>query len=157
ENGYVFGRGSLDNKFDVSMVVSTLAYLKRSGWKPGRDVVLALSGDEETDMLSTRKLAEELKGAELVLNDDAGGGILSQQNQPIVYGIQAAEKVYADFALTVTDAGGHSSRPGKANAIYQLAHALERVERYEFPAMQNEITRAYFKGSAKNAAPELAE
>jgi carboxypeptidase PM20D1 len=157
ENGYVFGRGSVDNKFDVSMVVATLAHLKRSGWKPRRDVVLALSGDEETAMASTRKLAEELKGAELVLNDDAGGGLLSEQNQPTIYSIQAAEKVYADFTLTVTDAGGHSSRPGKTNAIYQLARALERVEHYEFPAMQNEITRAYFQASAKSAPKELAE
>jgi len=157
EKGYVFGRGSVDNKFDVSMVTATLAHLKHSGWKPGRDVVLALSGDEETEMMSTRKLAQELKGAELVLNADAGGGLLSEENQPIIYGIQAAEKVYADFTLTVTDAGGHSSRPGKANAIYQLARALERLERYEFPAMQNEITRAYFEASAKNVAPELAD
>jgi acetylornithine deacetylase/succinyl-diaminopimelate desuccinylase-like protein len=157
ENGYVFGRGSVDNKFDVSMVTATLAHLKHSGWKPGRDVVLALSGDEETDMTSTRKLAQELKGAELVLNDDAGGGLLSEDGKPIIYGIQAAEKVYADFTLTVTDAGGHSSRPGKANAIYQLARALERVEGYQFPAMQNEITRAYFEASAKNAAPPLAD
>jgi acetylornithine deacetylase/succinyl-diaminopimelate desuccinylase-like protein len=157
ENGYVFGRGSVDNKFDVSMLTATLAHLKRSGWKPGRDVILALSGDEETEMTSTRKLAQELKGAELVLNDDSGGGLLSEDGKPIIYGIQAAEKVYADFTLTVTDAGGHSSRPGKANAIYQLARALERIERYEFPPMQNEITRAYFAASAKNAAPALAD
>jgi carboxypeptidase PM20D1 len=156
ENGYVYGRGSLDNKFDVSMITATLAQLKRSGWKPARDLVLALSGDEETDMTSTRKLAQEIKGAELVLNGDAGGGLLSEDGRPIIFGIQAAEKVYADFTLTVTDAGGHSSRPGKANAIYQLARALERIERYEFPPMQNEITRAYFEASAKNAAPPLA-
>ncbi|HEU4627914.1 MAG TPA: M20/M25/M40 family metallo-hydrolase [Steroidobacteraceae bacterium] len=157
ENGYVFGRGSVDNKFDVSMVTATLAHLKRSGWKPRRDVVLALSGDEETEMASTRKLARELKDAELVLNDDSGGGLLSEDGKPIIYGIQAAEKVYADFTLTVTDAGGHSSRPGKANAIYQLARALERIERYEFPAMQNEITRAYFQASAATAAPPIAD
>jgi acetylornithine deacetylase/succinyl-diaminopimelate desuccinylase-like protein len=157
ENGYVFGRGSVDNKFDVSMLTATLAHLKRSGWKPGRDVILALSGDEETDMTSTRKLAQELQGTELLLNDDSGGGMLSEDGKPIIYGIQAAEKVYADITLTVTDAGGHSSRPGKANAIYQLARALERIERYQFPAMQNEITRAYFEASAKHVAPALAD
>jgi carboxypeptidase PM20D1 len=157
ENGYVFGRGSVDNKFDVSMVVATLANLKRSGWKPGRDILLALSGDEETEMASTRALAQEIKGAELVLNDDGGGGLLSAQGKPIVYGLQAAEKVYADFTLTVTDPGGHSSRPGKTNAIVQLARALDRISRYEFPPMQNEITRAYFKGSAPNVAGPVGE
>ena len=157
ENGYVFGRGSVDNKFDLSMIVATLAQLKRSGFKPKRDVVLALSGDEETQMASTRVLAQEIKGAELVLNGDGGGGLLSDDNQPIVYGIQAAEKVYADFTLTVTDPGGHSSRPGKTNAINQLARALERIAAYQFPPMQNEITRAYFTASAKTAAPDLAD
>jgi acetylornithine deacetylase/succinyl-diaminopimelate desuccinylase-like protein len=157
ENGYVFGRGAVDNKFDISMAMATLANLKRSGWKPGRDILLALSGDEETEMESTRKLAQEIKGAELVLNTDAGGGLLSEEGKPIVYSIQAAEKVYADFTLTVTDPGGHSSRPGKANAINQLARALGRIATYEFPAMQNEITRAYFKASARNAAGPVAE
>lgn len=157
ENGYVFGRGAVDNKFDVSMVVATLANLKRSGWKPGRDVVLALSGDEETDMASTRTLAQEIKGAELVLNDDGGGGLLSDDGKPIVYRIQAAEKVYADFILTVTDPGGHSSRPGKTNAIVQLARALDRIARYEFPVQHNEITQTYFKASAPNTPGPVGE
>jgi acetylornithine deacetylase/succinyl-diaminopimelate desuccinylase-like protein len=157
ENGYVFGRGSVDNKFDLSMIVATLAQLKRSGFKPKRDIVLALSGDEETDMASTRVLAQEIKGAELVLNGDGGGGLLSADNQPLVYGIQAAEKVYADFTLTVTDPGGHSSRPGKTNAINQLARALDKVANYQFPPMQNEITRAYFTATAKTAAQDLAD
>jgi acetylornithine deacetylase/succinyl-diaminopimelate desuccinylase-like protein len=157
ENGYVFGRGSVDNKFDLSMVVAVLAELKRSGFKPRRDVLLALSGDEETDMASTRVLAQQIKGAEMVLNGDGGGGLLSEDNQPLIYGIQAAEKVYADFTLTVTDPGGHSSRPGKTNAINQLAHALEKIASYQFPPMQNEITRAYFTASAKTAPKELAD
>ena len=146
EDGYVFGRGAVDNKFDVSMVTATLAHLKRSGWKPGRDVLLALSGDEETEMASTRKLAQDIKNAELVLNDDGGGGLLADDNTPIIYGIQAAEKTYADFTLTVTDPGGHSSRPGKTNAIYQLTRGLGRLADYQFPPMQNEITRAVFQG-----------
>lgn len=157
ENGYVFGRGSVDNKFDVSMVTATLANLKRSGWKPRRDILLALSGDEETQMASTRSLARLIKDAELVLNDDAGGGLLSEDGKPIIYGIQAAEKVYADFTLTVTNPGGHSSRPNRTNAIYQLAQALERISRYEFPPMQNEITRAYFEASATQVAKPTAD
>ena len=129
----MFGRGAVDNKFDVSMITATLANLKRSGWKPGRDVLFALSGDEETSMVSTRKLAQEIKNAELVLNDDGGGGLLAEDTgKPIVYGIQAAEKVYADFTLTMTDPGGHSSRPGKTNAINQLVRALQKIADYRF-------------------------
>jgi carboxypeptidase PM20D1 len=155
--GYVFGRGSVDNKFDISMVTVTLAHLKRSGWKPKRDILLALTGDEETEMASTKVLAQKIKNAELVLNADSGGGLLSEDGKPIVYGIQAAEKVYADFKLTVTDEGGHSSRPGKTNAINELAQALERIARYEFPAMQNPITRAYFQASAAKEAGPIGE
>jgi carboxypeptidase PM20D1 len=147
ENGYVFGRGSVDNKFELSIIVAEVAKLKREGWKPKRDVILAFSGDEETSMVTTRKLAQQFKNAELVLNGDAGGGLLSEEGQPVVYGLQAGEKSYADFRLTVTNAGGHSSRPGKVNAIYQLAQALDRIAAYQFPPMHNELTVAFFKES----------
>ena len=148
ENGYIYGRGAEDDKFDVSMVVTVLAKLRREGWKPGRDVILALSGDEETQQQTARKFAQDLKNAELVLNGDAGGGQLSEDGKPVGYGIQAAEKTYADFQIVVTNPGGHSSRPGKTNAIYQLAHDLERLEAYRFPAMTSEITMAGFKATA---------
>ena len=148
ENGYVFGRGSVDNKFDLSMAVAALAELRREGWKPGRDVILALSGDEETEMASTQKLAAQLKNAELVLNDDAGGGLLGEDGKPVIYQLQAGEKTFADFTLTVTDPGGHSSRPGATNAIVELAQALAKVGAYKFPAVQSELTTAYFKASA---------
>jgi carboxypeptidase PM20D1 len=147
ENGYVFGRGSVDNKFELSIIMAAVAKLKREGWKPKRDVILAFSGDEETSMVTTRKLAQQFKHAELALNGDAGGGLLSEEGQPVVYGLQAGEKSYADFKLTVTNPGGHSSRPGKVNAIYQLAQALERVAAYQFPPMRNELTTAFFKES----------
>lgn len=157
ENGYIFGRGSVDNKFEVSIIAATLAQLKRAGWQPRRDVILALSGDEETQMASTRKLANQFKHAEFALNGDAGGGLLSEDGLPVVYGLQAGEKTYADFKLTVTNPGGHSSRPGKHNAINQLAKALDRIAAYEFPAMQNELTRAYFKESLPKLSGPLAD
>jgi len=150
ENGYVFGRGAVDNKFDVSMMVATLANLRKSGWKPGRDVVLALSGDEETTMKTTAVLAQRLKGAELVLNIDGGGGGLTEDGKPISFGVQGAEKTYADFHLTVTDPGGHSSRPTPTNAIYRLAKALDKLEAYEWPTMSNDITRASLAASGSN-------
>jgi acetylornithine deacetylase/succinyl-diaminopimelate desuccinylase-like protein len=158
EKGYVYGRGSVDNKFDVAMTVATLAQLKKSGWKPRREVILALSGDEETSMTTTRKLAAQFKGvAEFALNGDAGGGLLSEEGKPVFYGIQAGEKTYADYTLTVTNPGGHSSRPGKTNAIVQLARALVRVGEYQFPVMTNELTQAYFKASAPNTPGPAGE
>lgn len=158
KNGYVYGRGSVDNKFDVSMMVATLIHLKQSGWKPRRDVVLALSGDEETSMTTTRKLAAQFKdAAEFALNGDAGGGLISEEGKPVFYGIQAGEKTYEDYTLTVTDPGGHSSRPGKTNAIVKLAQALGRVGAYQFPVLTNELTTAYFKASAPNTPGAAGE
>ena len=147
ENGYVFGRGAVDNKFELSIITAAVGKLKRQGWKPRRDVILAFSGDEETAMVTTRKLAQQFKNAELVLNGDAGGGLLSEEGQPVVYGVQAGEKSYADFKLTVTNPGGHSSRPGKVNAIYQLSQAVNRISSYQFPPLRNELTLAFFKES----------
>ncbi|MBS0362371.1 MAG: M20/M25/M40 family metallo-hydrolase, partial [Proteobacteria bacterium] len=117
ENGYVYGRGAIDDKFDVSMVVTVLGKLRKAGWTPGRDVILALSGDEETLQQTARVFAKEFKNAELVLTGDGGGGLLSEDGKPVFYGLQAAEKTYADFQIIVTNPGGHSSRPGKTNAI----------------------------------------
>jgi acetylornithine deacetylase/succinyl-diaminopimelate desuccinylase-like protein len=157
ENGYLFGRGAVDDKFDVSIVVTVLGKLKREGWKPGRDVVLALSGDEETMMQTARKLAQDLKGAELVLNGDGGGGELAEDGKPVVYGLQAGEKTYADFEITVTNPGGHSSRPGKVNAIYELGQDLAKLDAYRFPVMHNALTDAYFKASAPNTPGPAGE
>jgi acetylornithine deacetylase/succinyl-diaminopimelate desuccinylase-like protein len=139
------------------MVVTVFSKLKREGWKPGRDVILALSGDEETQQQTARKFAGDLKNAELVLNGDAGGGELSEDGKPEAYALQAAEKTYADFTVTVTDPGGHSSRPGSANAIYRMAQDLERLAAYRFPAMQSEITMAGFKATAPGKPGAIGE
>ena len=155
ENGYVYGRGSEDNKFDVSMMVATLARLKREGYKPKRDIILGLSGAEETDWASTQALAKKLEGAELVLNGDGGGGSLSRDGKPIFYGLQAGEKTYADYRLEVTDPGGHSSAPTGSNAIYRLAKGLGRVGAYTFAPMANELTTASLRYAAGQVGGEL--
>lgn len=155
ENGYVYGRGALDNKGDVAMVLAALLKLKRSGWTPGRDVILALSGDEEIGMETTRAMAAAFKDAELVLNSDAGGGELGEDGGPLVYSIQAGEKTYADYTLTVTDPGGHSSRPGRTNAIAGMSAALARIAAYRFPAQVSPLTRAYWAGSAARAPADI--
>ena len=127
ENGYIFGRGSEDNKFDIAMMVATMAQLKKDGFKPKRSIILLLSGDEETSMTTTRALAAKYKNAEFALNGDGGGGLIAEDGKPQYYGLQAGEKTYADFTLEVTNPGGHSSRPSGTNAIVQLANALAKV------------------------------
>ncbi|HWU77242.1 MAG TPA: M20/M25/M40 family metallo-hydrolase [Rhodanobacter sp.] len=143
ENGYLYGRGSADMKTGVVVLVETLIRLKHEGFKPSHDLILLLSGDEETAMASTRELARRYHDAEFLLNADAGGGTLdATTGKPVLYEIQAAEKTYADFRISLTSAGGHSSEPNNDNAIYRLARILDRVAAYQFPPMSNEITLA---------------
>lgn len=140
ENGYIWGRGASDMKYDLSTMVATLIQLRREGFKPSRDIVLLLSGDEETAMRTTAAMAEQHHDAELLLNVDGGGGSLSEEGKPMAFGIDGAEKTYADFEIGFTNPGGHSSAPRKVNAIYQLARALDKIGDYKFPAQTNEIT-----------------
>lgn len=157
ENGYIWGRGATDVKYDLSTMVATLIQLKRERFRPARDILLLLSGDEETNMKTTALLAEKYHDAEMLLNIDGGGGEIGEDGKAIIYGIQGAEKTYADFELTFTNPGGHSSTPGKVNAIYQLARALDRIAAHEFPAEINEITRAGFIAGAATADPQTAD
>jgi acetylornithine deacetylase/succinyl-diaminopimelate desuccinylase-like protein len=156
EGGWIYGRGAVDDKFDVSMVVTKLAQLRRQGWKPGRDVILALSGDEETTMATTAVLAKRLANGELVLNTDGGGGAL-KGGKPLPYGVQGAEKTYADFSVAFSDPGGHSSRPTPTNAIYRLARALDKIAAYRFPTLANEITRASLAAEGAETPGALGE
>ncbi|MCW3837087.1 M20/M25/M40 family metallo-hydrolase [Sphingomonas canadensis] len=157
ENGYIWGRGASDMKYDLSTMVATLLQLKREGFKPGRDILLLLSGDEETSMKTTAALADKFHDAELLLNIDGGGGEYDEAGKPIVFGVQGAEKTYADFELTFTNPGGHSSAPRRTNAIYSLSRALSRIGAYEFPAQIDEITRASLLAAAENAPAPLAD
>lgn len=145
ENGYMLGRGVEDVKFDVAAVIVTLKRLKTEGFKPATDIVLVLSGDEETAMVTTEKLAELYKHAGLVLNGDGGGGLLAEDGKPVAFFIQGAEKSYADYRVTFTNPGGHSSEPRADNAIYHLADAIKTIEGYTFPRQVNEIMREYLK------------
>jgi carboxypeptidase PM20D1 len=155
KNGYLFGRGVLDNKFDLSMIMATIVNLKKSGFKPNRDIILVFSGDEETTQDSTQTLTRLFPDAEFLLNGDAGGGAIGEDGRNIAYAIQAAEKTYADFEISVTDPGGHSSRPTGSNAIYTLAQAIDHIASYEFPVQSSELTRAFFRESAKHTPGDL--
>jgi carboxypeptidase PM20D1 len=155
ENGYLYGRGVLDNKFDLSMIITTIETLKKSGFKPKRDIILVFSGDEETAQASTATLTKLFPQAAFLLNGDAGGGSIGEDGKTIAYSIQAAEKTYADFEIGVTDSGGHSSRPTGRNAIYTMAQMLDRLAAFEFPVQSSDLTRAFFKESAKRTNGDL--
>jgi acetylornithine deacetylase/succinyl-diaminopimelate desuccinylase-like protein len=157
ENGYVYGRGALDNKFGVSTMIATLLWLRQEGFEPRRSIVLVLSGDEETTQATTAVLAQQLKNAELLLNSDAGGALLGDDGRPVVYQLQAAEKTYVDFEIGFTNPGGHSSRPSADNAIYSLARAITRISQLRFPPRTSELTLAYFRAAAPMTPGEAGE
>ena len=156
ENGYIWGRGASDMKYDLSTMVATLIELKREGFRPGRDILLLASGDEETAMKTTQALAEQFHDAELLINIDGGGGEIDESGKAVMFGLQGAEKTYADYELTFTDAGGHSSAPTKTNAIYALTRALGKIAAYQFPGEINEITRASFEAGLRTADAPMA-
>jgi acetylornithine deacetylase/succinyl-diaminopimelate desuccinylase-like protein len=159
KDGFFYGRGTQDMKSGDAIMVTTLLRFKKEGYKPDRDIILALTADEEggksngVDWLL--KNHRELIDAELVFNHD-GGGILSDHGKPMMMTVDATEKLYADFQLSVTNPGGHSSLPRPDNAIYALANALTRLEHYQFPFELNEVTRAYYERMAPVETPERA-
>jgi len=151
EGGYFFGRGTLDDKFGITTLTTTFLRLKAAGFVPNRDLILGFTGDEETGMETTRALANdyrELTDAEYVLNADGGGGFLDHNGKAMAFMVQAAEKTFASFELTIRNPGGHSSLPRPDNAIYELATVLKNIEAYTFPTQTNDITRGYFEKSA---------
>ena len=155
ENGYLFGRGATDMKLDGTLAIASLIELKRQGYKPRRTIIIEFSGDEETTMKTSAIIAEKLANADLVLNIDGGGGSLNEQTgAPEYFTWQGAEKSYADFQLTVTNPGGHSSEPRAVNAINELAAALQRIHDYQFKPELSELTRASFVQAAKYEDPE---
>jgi carboxypeptidase PM20D1 len=156
ESGLLYGRGASDMKLADALAVATLVALKHQGYKPARDIVLALSGDEETTMKTTEMLATELSNAQMVLNVDGTGGQLDPEGKPQYFTWSGAEKTYADFELTVTSPGGHSSRPYDPNAITELSAALVRLGAYQFKPELSELTRAYFEAAARYEGPEVA-
>ncbi|WP_291076971.1 M20/M25/M40 family metallo-hydrolase [Hyphomonas sp.] len=160
EDGYFFGRGTADNKYGVTNLVQTFIRLKNEGWKPNRDIVMVLSGDEETGMVSTRGQAqyvhEHIK-PEFVLNADAGGLALGPNGQPLYYGVQGAEKTYATWELTVTNPGGHSSAPRADNAIYELSEAILKIRDHTFPVMSSELTRASLRIGGRQRLDKLGQ
>ena len=154
QDGYFYGRGTQDMKDGVAIMVTTLLRYRSEGYRPDRDIILALTADEEGGnangvdwLLKNRR---DLVDAEFVINHD-GGGVLLENDRAVEVDLIASEKGYADFSLTVTNPGGHSSVPPRENAIYSLARALERVAEHDFAFELNNVTRAYFERVVKRA------
>jgi len=157
---YFYARGSEDDKFGIAQLTGTFIRLKKEGFVPTRDLIIAFSGDEETGMTTTRMLAHQRKDlapAEFALNSDAGGGQLTADGKPVIYLIQAAEKTYVTWEITVHNPGGHSSRPRPDNAIYDLADAISKIQHYQFPVRWSEMTLAFFEYTGEKLGGELGD
>jgi acetylornithine deacetylase/succinyl-diaminopimelate desuccinylase-like protein len=151
KDGYFYGRGTQDMKASDAILVTTLIRFKHEGYRPNRDIILALTADEEggksngADWLL--KNHRDLVEAAFVLNADSGG-VTTVRGKPVNVDLEASEKQYADFELTSLNPGGHSSLPTPDNSIYHLANALSRLERAPFPIELNAVTRTYFERRA---------
>lgn len=158
KDGWYYGRGTSDNKAGAAMLVANFIRYRREGFIPERDLVMVLTGDEETSGESIRWLTQEhraLIDADFALNTDGGGGDY-RDGKPIRFNVQAAEKIYQSFVLEVRNKGGHSSRPVADNAIYHLSRAIARVADHRFSVRLNEVTRAFFARGAAAESPALA-
>jgi acetylornithine deacetylase/succinyl-diaminopimelate desuccinylase-like protein len=159
KDGYFYGRGTQDMKDGDAIMSTTMIRFKKEGFVPDRDIILALTADEEGGQSNgvewLIKNHRELIDAEFVLNHD-GGGILSVKGKPLMMNVDAAEKLYADYSLTVTNPGGHSSLPVPDNAIYHLVEGLARLAHYQFPLELNQTTRAYYQEMSKVETGERA-
>jgi acetylornithine deacetylase/succinyl-diaminopimelate desuccinylase-like protein len=158
-DGFFYGRGTSDDKAMASILVANLIRMKQEGYRPDRDLVLALTADEEggdfngVDWLV--KNHRNLIDAELAINE--GGAGQMKDGKYLINEVGASEKVYEDFKLESTNAGGHSSRPVSNNAIYHLAQGLAKLAAFEFPVKTNEITRTYFnRMAAFQSDPSIA-
>ncbi|MGY3621501.1 M20/M25/M40 family metallo-hydrolase [Bradyrhizobium sp. USDA 10063] len=160
QDGYFYARGSGDDKYMAAAFVTNLIRYKKEGYKPDRDIILALETDEEildANGLGIQWLLKnkrDLIDAEFALNE--GGGVGLKDGKPIRNSVQTTEKVSLSYLLEVRNRGGHSSVPIKDNAIYRLAEGLVRLSKFSFPLNLNETTRAYFERTAQFESEQTA-
>src|SRR5207302_6983996 len=159
KDGYFYGRGTEDMKSGDALLVTSFIRLKKEGYLPDRDLILALTADEEGGTANgvdwLLKTHRDWIDAEYSINLD-GGEFEKVNGKPILAAIQASEKVYVDFQFESLNPGGHSSIPTPDNAIYHLAGALVRLQSFSFPLHLNEITRNFFKRMAALASGQLS-
>ncbi len=158
-DGYFYGRGTADDKAQAAIWVANLIRYKREGFKPDRDLIVALTADEEGGNYNgVRWLIEnhkDLIDADFALNE--GGGAEMVNGKKISLNVQVAEKYVMNIRLEARNKGGHSSVPLPDNAIYHLADALAKVAHFEFPLKSNEVTRGYFSQLAKTETGPFVE
>jgi acetylornithine deacetylase/succinyl-diaminopimelate desuccinylase-like protein len=159
KDGYYYGRGTQDMKESDAALVATFLRLHREGYEPKRDLILALTADEEGGKFNGAdwlvKEHRDLVDAAFVINPDSGGVELDH-GRTVVADVEATEKVYSDYQVTATNRGGHSSIPRPDNAIYELTTALNKLAAYSFPFEMNEVTRTYFKNLASQETGQTA-
>ncbi|HLY41429.1 MAG TPA: M20/M25/M40 family metallo-hydrolase [Terracidiphilus sp.] len=159
KDGYFYGRGTQDMKDSDAALVATFLRLHREGYKPRRDLILALTADEEGGKSNGASWLvqnhRDLVDAAFVINPDSGGVELDH-GHPMVADVEATEKVYADYQVMALDRGGHSSLPRPDNAIYELTAAMNKLAGYSFPFEMNAITRTYFKNLAERETGQTA-
>lgn len=159
-DGYFYGRGTTDCKSEAADLVFLMILLRKEHFVPSREIIVALTADEEAGgetngiqwLLANHR---ELIDAEYCINTDAGGGML-KKGVPLSFEVQTSEKVYVSLQLEVRNRGGHSSLPVKDNAIYHLARALSRLSEFDFPVQLNETTRLYFSRMAERESGQTA-
>lgn len=158
KDGYFYGRGTTDVKNDDASLIVNLIRLKKEGYIPNRDIIVALTADEETgnangvNWLITNH--RDLIDADFCINPDGGGGSL-KNGKPFMMAIQTSEKIYSSYRIEVKNHGGHSSLPVKENAIYELASGLSRLANYDFPVRLNETTRIFFEKIAPSESDQV--
>ena len=159
-DGYFYGRGTGDDKYMAASFVANLIRYRQEGYRPDRDVIVALETDEEIldrnalGIVWLLKNHRELIEAEFALNE--GGAVGLKAGKPIRNSVQTSEKVSSTYQLEVTSRGGHSALPRKENAIYRLAEGLLRLSKFAFPVKLNETTRAYFERTAELESDQTA-
>jgi acetylornithine deacetylase/succinyl-diaminopimelate desuccinylase-like protein len=161
QDGYFYGRGTIDQKYMAAAFVANFIRYKQEGYRPERDIIVALETDEEigdVNMKGIRWLLANhraLIDAEFALNEGAGVGL--KDGTPVRNSVQTAEKVTVNFQFEVTNKGGHSSLPVRDNAIYRLAEGLTRLSKFTFPFKINETTRAFFTRIAETEPQQTGD
>lgn len=161
EDGYFYARGVADDKAQAAVWVDMLIRFQREGYRPKRTIKIALTCGEETngsfngiEWLAENKRA--LIDAEFALNE-GGGGDTDGKGKIVAQSVQVGEKTFVNFRLETRNPGGHSSAPVRANAIYQLARALAKIDEYQFPLEFSDTTRQYFAQAGAGRGDDIGK